>query len=112
MLPVLPELLVPVPVLPVTELPVWPTLPVVLLAVAPAVGTVLDMLAAMLDVLGKAPIVGTATPCHTTVPRDAAGTPATVTVPFASSLLAALHALGTRAAAAGAGAIHNAPSAS
>ena len=43
-LPVLPvallsDLLVPVPVLPVTELLVWPTLPVFVLAVAPAVGT-------------------------------------------------------------------------
>ena len=90
----------------------WPTLPVVLLAVAPAVGTVLDMLAAMLEILGYAPILGTATACYTTVPRTAAGTPATVTAPIAASLLAALDALGTRAAAAWpAPAIHTAPSA-
>ena len=68
MLPGLADLLVPVPVLPVTELPVWPTLPVVLLAVAPAVGTVLDIAAAMLHIAGQTPILGTATARYATAP--------------------------------------------
>jgi len=110
-LPGLPDLLVPVPVLPVTELLVWPTLPVFVLSVAPAVGTaVLDIASAMLHIAGHTPILGTARIAAGIARIAAAGIPATVPAPIAASLLAGIDALGTRAGAARAAAAAASPS--
>ncbi len=96
-LPGLPDLLVPVPVLPVTELLVWPTLPVFVLSVAPAVGTaVLDIASAMLHIAGHTPILGTARIAAGIARIAAAGIPATVPARIAASLLAGIAAPGTR----------------